>query len=329
MKAVMYTNRRADRILQFTSDFPELDWAVVWSPAEFEHEVADANLIILSNRICTPELGAALVRGRTDHLRWVHFSSAGIERGVNMGLPRDIPVTTSARAKAPVCAEHAMMLLLASSRRIWEIRENQERHYWARNELNFTMRSIEGQTLVLVGLGGIGAEVARKAKAFDMRVVAVTRGATPTTDVDETVPRERMHQALREADAVIVATASDPSSLHLIDSRAFAVMKETAYFINIARGEIVDEDALVAALRGGKIAGAALDVAEDEPLDPESPLWDMDNVIITPHVSAAGSTNDYFRLRKLFADNLNRFLSGLPLDNLYHFDNARALPATN
>jgi phosphoglycerate dehydrogenase-like enzyme len=162
-----------------------------------------------------------------------------------------------------------------------------------------------------------------------MRVVAVTRGATPTTDVDETVPRERMHQALREADAVIVATASDPSSLHLIDSRAFAVMKETAYFINIARGEIVDEDALVAALRGGKIAGAALDVAEDEPLDPESPLWDMDNVIITPHVSAAGSTNDYFRLRKLFADNLNRFLSGLPLDNLYHFDNARALPATN
>jgi phosphoglycerate dehydrogenase-like enzyme len=329
MKAVMYTNRRADRILQFTSDFPELDWAVVWSPAEFEHEVADANLIILSNRICTPELGAALVRGRTDHLRWVHFSSAGIERGVNMGLPRDIPVTTSARAKAPVCAEHAMMILLASSRRIWEIRENQERHYWARNELNFTMRSIEGQTLVLVGLGGIGAEIARKAKAFDMRVVAVTRGATPTTDVDETVPRERMHQALREADAVIVATASDPSSLHLIDSRAFAVMKETAYFINIARGEIVDEDALVAALRGGKIAGAALDVAEDEPLDPESPLWDMDNVIITPHVSAAGSTNDYFRLRKLFADNLNRFLSGLPLDNLYHFDNARALPATN
>jgi phosphoglycerate dehydrogenase-like enzyme len=329
MKAVMYTNRRADRILQFTTDFPDLDWVVVWSAEEFEREVADADLVVLSNRICTPELGAVLARGRTDHLRWVHFSSAGIERGVNMGLPRDIPVTTSARAKAPVCAEHAMMLLLASSRRIWEIQENQQRHYWARNELNFTMRSIEGQTLVLVGLGGIGAEVARKAKSFDMRVVAVTRGAAPTPDVDETIPREQMREALRDADAVIVATASDPSSFHLINSDAFTAMKETAYFINIARGEIVDEDALVSALRAGQIAGAALDVAEDEPLNPASPLWDMENVIITPHVSAAGSTNDYFRLRDLFAENLDRFRSGRPLDNLYHFDDGRAIPVTN
>jgi phosphoglycerate dehydrogenase-like enzyme len=329
MKAVMYTNRRADRILQFEADFPEFDWAIVWSPAEFEREVADADLVVLSNRICTPELGAALTRGRTDQLRWIHFSSAGIERGVNMGLPRDIPVTTSARAKAPVCAEHAMMLLLASSRRIWEIRENQQRHYWARNELNFTMRSIEGQTLAIVGLGGIGIEIARKAKSFDMKVIAVTRGAAPTANIDKIVPRESICEALRDADAVVVATASDPSSFRLIDSNAFAAMKETAYFINIARGEIVDEGALITALRGRRIAGAALDVAEDEPLDPESPLWDMENVIITPHVSAAGSTNDYFRLRALFAENLNRFLSGRPLDNLYHFDNARALPATN
>lgn len=329
MKAVMYTNRRADRILQFQADFPEFDWAIVWSPGEFEREVADADFVVLSNRICTPELGAALTRGRTDQLRWIHFSSAGIERGVNMGLPRDIPVTTSARAKAPVCAEHAMMLLLASSRRIWEIRDNQQRHYWARNELNFTMRSIEGQTLAIVGLGGIGIEIARKAKSFDMKVIAVTRGAAPTANVDKIVPRESICEALRDADAVVVATASDPSSFHLIDSNAFAAMKETAYFINIARGEIVDEGALITALRGRRIAGAALDVAEDEPLDPENPLWDMENVIITPHVSAAGSTNDYFRLRALFAENLNRFLSGRPLDNLYHFDNARVLPATN
>jgi phosphoglycerate dehydrogenase-like enzyme len=191
------------------------------------------------------------------------------------------------------------------------------------------MRSIEGQTLVLVGLGGIGAEVARKAKSFDMRVVAVTRSAVPTSDIDEAIPRERMCEALRDADAVVVATASDPSSFHLIDSDAFGAMKDTAYFINIARGEIVDEDALISALRAGQIAGAALDVTEDEPLDPESPLWDMENVIITPHVSAAGSANDYFRLRALFAENLNRFRSRRPLDNLYHFDDGRALPATN
>jgi phosphoglycerate dehydrogenase-like enzyme len=324
MKAIMYTNRRADRILKFTEAFSDLDWAVVWSCEEFEHELADADFVILSNRICTPALGAALSRSRTPLLKWIHFSSAGIERGVNMGLPRDIPVTTSARAKAPVCAEHAMTLLLASSRRLPELRENQNRHYWARNEMNFTIRSVEEQTLVLIGLGGIGAEVARKAKAFDMRVIAVTRGAPATAHVDEVMGRENLTDALAQADAVVVATASDPSSYHLMNEAAFAAMKETAYFINIARGEIVDEAALIAALQEGRIAGAAIDVAETEPPAADNPLWDMNNVIISPHVSAAGSLNDYFRLKEIFADNLARFVAGQPLENLFHFDEHRA-----
>ncbi|MFT5538587.1 MAG: D-2-hydroxyacid dehydrogenase (NADP+) [Alphaproteobacteria bacterium] len=324
MKAIMYTNRRADRIVQFTQEFPDLDWAVVWSCEEFERELAEADLVVLSNRICTPELGAAINRSRTESLKWIHFSSAGIERGVNMGLTGDIPVTTSARAKAPVCAEHAMTLLLASSRRLPELRENQNRHYWARNEMNFTIRSVEEQTLVLIGLGGIGAGIARKAKAFDMRVIAVSRGAPATAHVDEVIGRESLTDALAQADVVVVATASDPSSHHLMNEAAFAAMKETAYFINIARGEIVDEAALIAALQEGRIAGAAIDVAEEEPLAADNPLWDMDNVIISPHVSAAGSMNDYFRLKAIFADNLARFMAGQPLENLFHFDEYRA-----
>lgn len=323
MKAVIYTNRREDRILDLQRDFPDIDWTVVWSPDEFEAAIRGATFCVLSNRICTPELGAALRRGRTETLKWVHLHSAGIERAVAMGIPDELPVTYSAGAKAPVCAEHAMMLLLALSRRIWEIRQAQSAHYWRRRELNFTVRSLEGEALVIVGLGGIGRDIARKAKAFDMRVIGVTRAARAEGDVDEVVPRARMGEALARADAVIVATESDESSYHLMDGEAFRAMKPTAYLVNIARGEIVDQAALVAALESGEIAGAALDVTDPDPLDAGSPLWDMDNVIITPHIAGAGTNVGYRRLKALFEGELARLMRGEPFRHRYDPDAAR------
>lgn len=318
MKAVIYTNRREDDILKLEENFPDIDWAIVWSPEAFESEIGDASFCILSNRVCTRELGAALRRGRTESLRWVHLHSAGIERAIAMGIPEELPVTYSAGAKAPVCAEHAMMLLLAISRRIWEVRQAQTEHYWRRRELNLTVRSLESETLALVGVGGIGRDIARKAKAFDMRVVGITRAAPAGGDVDEVVPRTRMAEALARADAVIVATESDDSSYRLIGAEAFRAMKPTAYLVNIARGEIVDQEALIEALGAGEIAGAALDVVDPEPLDPESPLWDMDNVIITPHLAGAGTNVGYRRLKELFAGELERFKRGEPFQ--YRFD---------
>jgi phosphoglycerate dehydrogenase-like enzyme len=317
MKAVIYTNRREDRILEFAKDFPDIEWSIVWSSGELEAAVADTTLVVFSNRICTPEVGAALRRGAGAALRWVHSHSAGIERLSVMGVPEGVPITYSAGAKAPVCAEHGMMLLLALSRRIWELDAAKARHYWARREMNFTIRSLEGETLVIIGLGGIGREVARKAKAFDMRVVAVSREARAGADIDAVLPRERLHEALRDADAVIIATDSDATSRKMMDRAAFAAMKPTAYLVNIARGEIVDQDALVAALREGRIAGAATDVADPEPLDPGNPLWDMENVIISPHVSAAGNNVSYRRLKALFEGELQRFRAGRPFAHAF------------
>ena len=322
MKAVIYTNRREDRILEFKHDFPDIDWAIVWSPEDLEAEVGDAFLVVFSNRICTPEVGAALRRGAGDALKWVHSHSAGIERISTMGIPEGVPLTYSAGAKAPVCAEHGMMLLLALSRRIWELNAAKARRYWARREMNFTIRSLEGETLVIIGLGGIGREIARKAKAFDMRVVGISRTGAAGGDVDAVLPRARLHEALAEADAVIVATDSDPTSRKMMNAAAFAVMKPTAYFINIARGEIVDQDALTKALQGGLIAGAATDVADPEPLDAHSPLWDMDNVIISPHISASGNNVSYRRLKALFEGELARFRAGEPF--AHQFDERAA-----
>jgi phosphoglycerate dehydrogenase-like enzyme len=322
MKAVIYTNRREDRILEFADDFPEIDWTIVWSPDEMELALPDATLVIFSNRICTPETGAALRRGAGACLKWIHFHSAGIERGIAMGPPPGIPITYSAGAKAPVCAEHAMMLLLALSRRIWELRAAQARHHWARRELNFTIRSLESENLVIIGLGGIGREIARKAKGFDMHVIGVSRAGTPGGDIDEVIGRDGLADALARADAVIIATESDPSSHHMINADAFAAMKPTAYLINIARGEIVDQDALAQALEKGQIAGAAMDVSDPEPLLPDSPLWDMENVIITPHVSAAGNNVSYRRLKALFTGELERFRTGQPFQHQFDPDAA-------
>ena len=315
MKAVIYTNRRADPILRFAGDFPELEWAITWSADACESEIGDADILILSNRICTPELGAALARARTGSLKWIHSHSAGLERGVNMGLPDNVPVTYSPGAKALGCAEHAITLVLALSRRLWDLREAQRRHLWIRAEINPAIRGLHGATLAIVGLGGIGRDVARKAKAFDARVIGISRGAGGGGNVDQVYPRERMLEALGQADAVVIATSSDASSHHLIGTKALAAMKPTAYVVNVARGEILDQAALAQALKDGKIAGAALDVTDPEPLAPESPLWDMENVIISPHVSAAGF-DSYPNLRDIFADNLRRLKAGEPLHNL-------------
>ncbi len=315
MKAVIYTNRRADPIIRFADDFPDLDWSIVWSVDTCEAEIGDADILILSNRICTPELGAALARARTDSLGWIHSHSAGLERAVNMGLPGNIPVTYSPGAKALGCAEHAMTLMLALTRRLWDLREAQRRHLWVRAEINPAIRGLHGATLAIVGLGGIGRDVARKAKAFDMRVIGISRSAASSPDVDQVFPREKMLEALSQADAVVIATASDVSRYHLIGARALAAMKPTAYVVNVARGEILDEAALAQALKDGKIAGAALDVTDPEPLTPESPLWDMENVIISPHVSAAGF-DSYENLKHIFAENLRRLGAGEPLRNL-------------
>jgi len=323
VKAVLYTFRRADPVLGFAEDFPELDWSFVWSPEELVRALPGAEVLVLNNRICTKETGAALARGRSPALRWIHFVSAGIERGIAMGLPDDVPVTTSAGTKARVVAEHAMTLLLAASRRLADMHEAQRRHEWARVEINGRMRSLEGATLAVIGMGAIGREVARKARAFDMDVIGVSRRGAAGGDFAEAYPRARMAEALSRADAVVVATDSDPSSHHLIDDAALAAMKPTAYLVNVARGEIVDEAALVRALAEGALAGAALDVTEEEPLDPASPLWDMANVIVSPHVSGGGS-NGYPKLRDLFAENLARLGTGRPLVNRYQAAPAEA-----
>jgi phosphoglycerate dehydrogenase-like enzyme len=315
MKAVLYTFHGDDPAAGFRKEFSRLDWVIARSPEEVGRETRDADILILSNRVCTPELGDALRNGGGATLRWIHFLTSGIERGLAMGLPDGAIVSNSAGVRAPTVAEHALALLLALVRQLPALRTPQSAHQWARVEMGPKLASLQGMTVCIVGLGNIGREVARKLKAFDARCIGVSRTPAEDGDIQPVFSRERMGEAFAISDAIVVATTADDSSRHLVGAETFARVKPGAFLVNIARGEIVDEAAMVAALRNGALAGAGLDVTEVEPLPESSPLWDLPNVIVTPHVAGAGA-KDYDQMRRLFGENLERFLAGKPLLNL-------------
>jgi phosphoglycerate dehydrogenase-like enzyme len=205
-----------------------------------------------------------------------------------------------------------MLLLLASFRRWREIERARDKRDWIRDQIHETARTLEGATLVVVGFGAIGQELARKAKAFDMHVIAVTRAGRPGPTVDEAVPRTRLHDVLPQADAVVLCLPVEPDTIRLFGDAEFARMKPDALFINVGRGELVDEDALVRALQARRIGGAALDVTTVEPLPAASPLWTFDNVLISPHVAGCGKDGSE-RFNAIFAENLRRYRAGEPL----------------
>jgi phosphoglycerate dehydrogenase-like enzyme len=318
MKAVLFPFARPDPAERLAQDFPEIELVTIGSAAEADAHLADTDILLLSNRTCTKEMGAALKKHAHGRLRWIHFTSAGLDRGIEMGLPDHLPITTSSGTKARVIAEHAMTLLLTCVRLFPVLGRAQTDHRWVREEVNRKMGSLEDATVCVVGLGAVGCDLARKLGAFDARVIGVSRGRADAP-VERIFPRERLREALALSDAVVITTNADRSSFQLIGAGELAAMKPGAYIVNISRGSIIDEPALVAALAEGRIAGAGLDVVATEPMPAHNPLWDMQNVVITPHVAGGGSTG-YAGLREIFRENLARLASGQPLLNLYRPD---------
>ena len=224
-------------------------------------------------------------------LRWMHFTSAGIDRGIAMGIPEGLIVTNSAGLRAGNVSEHALMLLLALTRRLPNLMACQRAHDWQRAEMTPHITSIEDAVVCVIGRGPIGRELARKLKGVNARPIAVSR--TPDGDGDRRAgvsartPARGAGDRRRGRDLHRAATTT---SRHMIGAAEFAAMKPGALIVNVARGSIIDEAALIAALREGRIAGAGLDVVATEPMPAANPLWDMPNVIVSPHVAGQGSS---------------------------------------
>ena len=261
------------------------------------------------------------IEGMKEHalnVRWLQASSAGIGQFVRRHQLERLPavLTTAAGVHARPLAEFVMWGILTFVKNYPLARAQQQKHHWQR----FHNDDLEDKTLAIVGLGSIGREVAKAARGFGMRVLATKRsvaGAVPEDlGVDALYPLADLHTMLGESDVVVLIAPHTPETENLIDRAAFSAMKPGALLINIGRGALVEEEALLEALRTGRLAGAVLDVAPVEPLPPEHPLWDMDNVFIFPH-SASTSKNENRRLTELFTENLRRYLDGRPLKNVF------------
>ena len=191
---------------------------------------------------------------------------------------------------------------------------DQQRKHWER----YAGTDLDGRTLVIVGVGNIGSEVARLASAFGMRVIGVNAGPSRATLAKLYAPEE-LHLALPEAEALVICAPHTPQTENMIGARELALMPAGALLINIGRGAVVNEPALIEALRSGHLRGAALDVFADEPLPQESPLWEMSNVLVCPH-SASTSDRENARITDLFCENLRHFLAGEPLLNVLNVE---------
>jgi len=247
---------------------------------------------------------------KANSVKWMHTFSAGVDSPFFVQLmERGIRLTNSSGATASPIAQTTVLYMLALSRNVRAWYQHQEKHEWTRHEF----AELDGARLAVIGMGPIGIETARLGVALNMNVEAIRR--TPTgTEPCSTFSFDQLSRVLGHADWVAVALPLTDNTRQIFNAETFAIMKPGAHFINVGRGELVDEEALIAALRSEHLAGAALDVFATEPLSPDSPLWDMDNVIITPHSSSA-SAQSGLRSEDLFLKNLARYVAGEPMLN--------------
>ena len=252
-------------------------------------------------------------------LKWIHSTAAGVAQLMYPEL-RDsgIIVTNPSGVFSVPMAEHTMGLLLALARNFPDSVRGQDRSSWVQQELwdkPQHLTELNGQILLIVGFGSIGCEIARRAKAFDMRVWGVTRsGEGDRALAERVVAAKDLNAVLPEADYVVVAAPETSATKHLIGEPQLARMKRGARLINVGRGSLLDETALIRALASGQLGGAALDVTETEPLPPDSPLWKAPNLMITPHTSAV-SDRLWHRETALLLELLELWFSGKELFN--------------
>lgn len=292
--------------------YPGINVVHLEDAARIAEEVADADIFV--GWTLKPDQLARAAR-----LKWIHATAAGVDQLMRDDIRRSpVVITNSSSVLTLPMAEHTLALMLALARRLPSAVRYQEKRYWAQQEVWDEIphpRELHGSALVVVGYGAIGRELGRRARALGMHIIGVKRDPTRRGEhADRIVASEQLEEVLGLGDFVVLATPVTPQTQRLFGRRQFAAMRPTGYFINIARGVLVDTDALVEALRERVIAGAAIDVAEREPLAPESPLWTAPNLFITPHLAAV-SEPLWQRHAALLFENLDRWFAGRELLN--------------
>ncbi len=278
-----------------------------WSREDTFARIAEGHVLVLSG------FWSGEMLDRAAHLRFVQVCAAGYDR-FDLGAlgARGVRLANGSGVNRNAVSDHAMALLLALARHVHTGRDRQRAHEWRGmiSDLGRREEELAGKTMLVYGLGAIGSRLARLARAFDMRVVGIKRDtARHDGSADEVRPPDRFHETLAEADVVALTCPLTPQTENLVDAAALARMRSGAYLINVARGRCVNEPDLIDALERGAIAGAGIDTTREEPLAPDSPLWDLENALITPHT--AGETRRYEdNVVDILVENVRRLQRG-------------------
>ncbi len=282
-------------------DNPRHHYCFCSSVKEVEHHIVSAEILLGS--ISFP----AELLGRAKRLRWIQVTGAGVDRFLaDANLPDNVVLTRADVAFGDQIAEYVFGHLLAQTQQVIELHEDQARHTWTPRTLSW----LKGKTMAIAGTGSIGRAVARRATGMEMRVVGYARTTSRRAEFEAIYDPARLYEFLSEADVLVITLPLTAETTGLIGTEALATMKPNAVLVNVARGAIVDEQALVAALRNSEIGGAILDVFATEPLPADHVLWSLPNVTITPHHAGL---NIPCEIAAFFLENLRRYDSGEPL----------------
>lgn len=291
--------------------YPQLALTIVDEDAYTEEQIARAHIIVGFPK--PDDLKKALC------LRWLQTPSAGVQQYVDTSLYADprIVVTNAVGAYGRQISDHVIGTIIAFNHHLLTYHDQMKERLWKRY---FPVQDLWESTILVLGLGDIGTHVAKKAKMLGMYVIAVKRTMTDLpSSVDELHTTEQLDALLPRADYVVLCLASTPQTEHILDAHRIALMKQGAYLCNVARGSLIDHQALEKALQSGHLGGAALDVTEPEPLPQDSLLWSMPNVLITPHASGLSPSNSS-QVFELFFDNLGRYLAGQKMKHIVDFE---------
>jgi len=283
--------------------FPELVFHARRTKADVGEEVKEVEAIfgIGTTRIFSEEM----VR-QAEHLKWIQTFTTGTDGVIGLAsLPKEVVVTSGRGVHGPQVSEMAILMMLSLSRGLPRMLRNQSAALWQR----FPQRRIYGKTVAILGVGIIGTDLAARCKAFGMKVIGVTRTPRELPDFDRLLKFEELDRAAAEADFLVVITPYSAQTHKIVNDKVLRAMKPGACLINVARGGVCDEDAVLAALRENRIAGAALDVFVTEPLRPDHPFWRDERVIVTPHMSG-GSDFSPALLMPMIESNIRCFLEG-------------------
>jgi phosphoglycerate dehydrogenase-like enzyme len=310
---VIYRGQVFEAELTELAERKGLDFTVARDEDELLRDLPGADALWITPSFYQPVVPQAIT-ARRGRLRWIGLTSAGYDVLVRAGVPPDVMMTYAVTVHGPAVAEHAVALLLALVRQLPRAIGAQVNADWNAPAMIGSLRSLEDLTVAIVGFGSIGGSLAERLRSLAKRIIGVSRTGDPDVRADAMYPSSRLHEALAQSDAVVLTVTLTAETRHLIDAAALAAMPPNALVVNVARGPVVDTTALHAALVTGRLAGAALDVTEPEPLPAGDPLWHTPGVIVTPHIGPFGSRATGRRLADQYERNVDRFVRGETLE---------------